>query len=295
MPASNRSSISADIVHPFPRAPSPTKDDPLKGNDINKMNEMAANARRERKVLDLEISNSSLLAINRALEREMRKQNAELRRFRRLSRSGRLSMTPSHRSVSGGGLSVVSESDGYDGDDYDDGLEESRRSSNITNGASSDFSEDGPTTSDEDEDMSSVGAAENDERHRPRDEKRFLLDLSKHQQLLVDSQKMNQSIKRCLGWTDSLIEEGRKALAYSVKVSDIEIGGRVLDPDEMDEDYFGNSRGLLSPTVQVSGISDLPAEEEITSPTALESTGEQTTQLPLTLGGSEISLQQSPL
>jgi len=39
-------------------------------------------------VLDLEISNSSLLAINRSLEKEIRKQKAELRRFRRMSRAG---------------------------------------------------------------------------------------------------------------------------------------------------------------------------------------------------------------
>jgi hypothetical protein len=65
-------------------------------------------------VLDLEISNSSLLAINRTLEREMRKQSAELRRFRRLSRSGRLSI----RTISGqskSSLGVLAE----DGEDED--------------------------------------------------------------------------------------------------------------------------------------------------------------------------------
>lgn len=80
------------------------------------MNELAANARRERKVLDLEISNSSLLAINRTLEREMRKQTAELRRFRRLSCSGRLSVAPS-RSASGK-MSMLSEAT----DELDDNL-----------------------------------------------------------------------------------------------------------------------------------------------------------------------------
>jgi hypothetical protein len=46
---------------------------------------------------------------------------------------------------------------------------------------------------------------------------------------------MNQSLKRCLGWTEELINEGKKALAYHVRVSDIELGGRVLAPDEVDD------------------------------------------------------------
>ena len=79
---------------------SPTRPSTVGQSKIDQMNELAANARRERKALDLEISNSSLLAINRTLEREMRKQNAELRRYRRLSRSGRFSVTPISRSVS---------------------------------------------------------------------------------------------------------------------------------------------------------------------------------------------------
>jgi len=72
---------------------------------------------------------------------------------------------------------------------------------------------------------------------RKREEKRLQLDLTKHQELLIDSQKMNQSLKRCLNWTEDLIKEGQKALAYKVRVSDVHLGGRVLaPPDEEDED-----------------------------------------------------------
>ena len=45
---------------------------------------------------------------------------------------------------------------------------------------------------------------------------------------------MNQSLKRCLGWTEELINEGKKALEYHVRVSDVELGGRVLAPDELE-------------------------------------------------------------
>ena len=79
--------------------------------------------------------------------------------------------------------------------------------------------------------------AERDEKHRNRDEKRLKLDLTKHQQLLVDSQKINQSIRRCLDWTEELIKDGKKALAYKVQLSDVKLGGKVLSPlDEPDED-----------------------------------------------------------
>lgn len=196
------------------------------------------NARTERKIMDLEISNSSLLAINRTLEREMRKQNAELRRFRRLSRSGRLSMAPSTRSFSGNALSTASEMDEEPSDDYSEH-------------DMSDFSDEDSVT--DENAMSADSLAEHDAKHRAHDEKKFMLDLAKHQELLVDSQKMNQSLKRCLGWTEELIKEGQRALEYSVHVQDVELGGRVLAPEELGE--IGESgRALLSPSTEFSSV-----------------------------------------
>lgn len=195
------------------------------GASLEQLNELAANARRERKVLDLEITNSSLAAINRTLEREMRKQTAELRRYRRLSRSGRLSIaTAASRSSIGSHLSLsgISEDPNSDmsGEEYDDEDDDDDASE-------LDSVDDGT--------LSPTALAESDARHRKRDEERLQLDLAKHQQLLVDSQKMNQSIKRCLGWTEELILEGNKALAYKVHVSDVELGGRVLIADDHDD------------------------------------------------------------
>lgn len=202
------------------------------------------NARVGRKIMDLEISNSSLLAINRTLEREMRKQNAELRRFRRLSRSGRLSMAPS-RSVSSN-LSIHTE--------VEEG--ESELSSHHS-------PEDLSEISDEDSmpEESSLGPdsiADDDGQHRNKDEKLFLVDLTKHQELLADSQKMNQSLKRCLGWTEELIKEGQKALEYNVHISDIQLGGRVLSPDDLIEDgETGRGHLAVSPKTE----SELPEVE----------------------------------
>ncbi|KKZ63025.1 hypothetical protein EMCG_02595 [[Emmonsia] crescens] len=254
---SGGSSGSMEITFPFITGSHiPVKDDTPPTSQIDRMNELASNARRERKVLDLEISNSSLLAINRTLEREMRKQSAELRRYRRLTRSGRLSMTESIRSVSGRTLSIVSETD-YEPSDIS--LME-----NSDEDLSSESSDDESTRS-PDGTPNSNDTPKHDAKHRTRDEKRFILDLTKHQQLLIDSQKMNQSIKRCLGWTESLIQEGKKALDYHVRISDIDIGGRVLAPDEIEGETEGG-RGLLSPTSGMVELYSPPSPSDISLP-----------------------------
>jgi hypothetical protein len=225
--------------------PSPTSTSPTKPNGtqsaLEAMNELAANARRERKVLDLEISNSSLLAINRSLEKEVRKQKAELRRFRRMSRAGRfavepvgaaLDSSPLHGASHLGDLSDMSE------EEEGDQLEEPE--------------EDEPESSDDSFDESQLSPSaqlERDEAHRFKDEKRLQLDLSKHRDLLLDSQKMNQSLKRCMNWTEQLIKDGQKALEYQVRPSDVKLGGRVLiaEDDDHDNTQAEESRGLLSP------------------------------------------------
>lgn len=186
--------------------------------------DLVVNARRERKVQDLEITNASLEAINRTLERQLRKQTSELRRFRRLSRSGRLSLNsiPNSRNVSAAltdpavNLSDLSEhEDSEEEEEDDDSMDDSFNSP-----------PDSPSGL-----VESPAAL-----RRKRDERRLQLDLTKHQEILVDSQKMNQSIKRCLNWTDLLIKEGQKALAYKVNVSDIKFGGRILTPLDEEED-----------------------------------------------------------
>ncbi|KAG4033148.1 hypothetical protein MFRU_005g01640 [Monilinia fructicola] len=210
------------------------KEEVLKaGGSIERMNELAAIARNERKVLDLEITNSSLAAINRTLEREMRRQTAELRRYKRLSRSGRLSVaTGASSRATSGTLSVVDENNGTALSDI------SQENSDLEDGDDEEGDDDLTSEEDaiDDGTLSPNAVAEHDLKHRKKDEKRLRLDLSKHQQLLIDSQKMNQSLKKCLGWTEELINEGKRALDYRVKTSDIgPLAPRVLAPDELDD------------------------------------------------------------
>ena len=219
---------------------------------IDQLNSMAASARRERKVLDLEISNSSLLAINRTLEREMRKQKIELRRYRRLTSGGRISFVPKERAISGTTtISTLSF-----GSDHTYGSDEEDELTNIPSD-NEDQEEDYDDSDDSTISLSPEAQATRDLRQRSRDEKRLQLDLSKHQQLLIDSQKMNESLKKCMNRTEELILEGKKALAYRVRVGEIKIGGRVLHEDDNPQMQDVQPRhGLLSPA-------DVPDPEDL--------------------------------
>ncbi|ROV88466.1 hypothetical protein VMCG_10447 [Cytospora schulzeri] len=207
---------------------------PRSANGNDPLNDLVANARRERKVQDLQITNASLEAINRTLERQLRKQTNELRRYKRMSRAGRLSsantIAPTRKpsgSTMGdtpeGPLNDLALSDLSEGsEDPEDGdLDESDLSDSDSTGSA----------------QTSSSTAMRDARHQKRDEKRLQIDLSKHQQLLVDSQKMNQSLKRCLGWTEELIREGKRALEYQVRISEEDIGGHGA-PEEGEQPYI---------------------------------------------------------
>ncbi|KUI55776.1 hypothetical protein VP1G_03133 [Cytospora mali] len=209
---------------------------PRSANGNDPLSELVANARRERKVQDLQITNASLEAINRTLERQLRKQTNELRRYKRMSRAARLSSVNTAKassrvpsdSVLGetpegplNDLALSDLSEDSEADPEDGYLDESELSESDSTGSA----QTGPST------------AMRDARHRKHDEKRLQVDLSKHQQLLVDSQKMNQSLKRCLGWTEELIREGKRALEYQVRISEVDISGRVA-PEEGEQPYI---------------------------------------------------------
>ncbi|OHE99894.1 hypothetical protein CORC01_04795 [Colletotrichum orchidophilum] len=204
---------------------------PTKSSHGDPLNDMVLNARRERKVQDLEITNASLEAINRSLEKQLRKQTAELRRYKRLSRSGRISIPPSGGSSRMTSVESTPAGLGIEGLDLSDlSEEEAEEEMDDSMFESSEFSEtDSMSISSPKQDP------ERDLRRRTRDEKRLRLDLSKHRELLVDSQKINVSIKRCLNWTEELIKEGKKALEYSVRPSDVELPPRVLRPAYLEE------------------------------------------------------------
>ncbi|KAK7218067.1 hypothetical protein V2G26_006070 [Clonostachys chloroleuca] len=201
---------------------------PTKSSHGDMVSDLVANARRERKVQDLEITNASLEAINRTLERQLRRQTAELRRIRRMSRAGKMMSAASSR-VPSAALPEVPV------DFSDPSGEESQAEEEPESIHESEFSSDEGSA---DEALSPNAKMAS---RRKQEEIRLKLDLTKHQELLVDSQKINQSIKRCLDWTEGLIKEGQKALEYKVRVSDIKFGGHVLAPPDDDEEERGSA------------------------------------------------------
>lgn len=215
----NAETASHSELHSPPKSPYP--------ND--QLSELIANARRDRKVQDLEITNTSLTAINRSLERRLRKQTAELRRYRRLTRAGRISLASTTSTAPRDSLASDIGTEGFDLSDLNEKEPEEEPEE------TEEESELSETDSGSDS-LNPEALAERDARHREKDERRLKLDLTKHHEQLVDSQKINQSLKRCLNWTEELIGEGRKALAYQVRASDIKLGGRILAPEDDDDD-----------------------------------------------------------
>lgn len=88
----------------------------------------------------------------------------------------------------------------------------------------------------EEEDSDTTGDGACDEKDKGAEEKRLTLDLTKHQELLDNSAKMNVSLKRCQFIADQLINEAKKALEYKIRPSDVHLGGRVLDHDGEETD-----------------------------------------------------------
>lgn len=233
-PSESPATASPELVCPQ----SPSKVAPGQSK-LDHLNELAANARRERKVLDLEISNSSLLAINRTLETEMRKQKAELRQFRRLRSSGRFpssTFSASSRFSMSSTNDELSPTSSADEDEMDDD-----RFSNASSGTSDDTSFPDSASFSPTLRHSSIPVA------KKRRTRSFKVDLAGQRVLLLDSQRLNQALKRCLGRTDELIADGKKALEYMVNTGEVtSVGPRVLAPDDRNGE-FELGRGLLSP------------------------------------------------
>jgi len=225
-------SIGASLEHGEDAGVNTHPEGPL--SPSKSVSEMAADARRERKVLDLEISNSSLLAINASLEREVRRQKAELKRFRRLSRAGRFDFAPRERTARfSEGLSVLGE-ENEDDEDFDFGSSGLR---DVEDEFSDDDDDETESVTSGVDPLSPSTRESKEEARLAKDELRLRADINKHKELLVQSQMMNQSLKRCTYATEVMINEGKKALQYNVRVSDIRLGGRILTDHDDDHDH----------------------------------------------------------
>lgn len=120
-------------------------------------------------------------------------------------------------------------------EDFNDSV--GRPSSPFMSEPTEDYSDDddGDSTNSSAAPLSPTAQAAKDAKHRADDEERLRLDLDRHRELLLDTQRMNKSLQRCLTWTEDLITNAKKALDYKVP-SDAQLGGRILtDDDEVDD------------------------------------------------------------
>lgn len=171
--------------------------------------------------MDLEISNASLLAINRTLERRMKKQTSELRRYRRLARAGELNPKSTPKEGESDGATEVQEGRveitvAVEEDDHQEDEED-----------------------EEDEESSSGDETKSYKGKRAlvaADKDKVSAELQKHQALLDASAKTDALLVRCQFMIEEMMKEGKKALDYKIKASDVKLGGRILRSDDEEED-----------------------------------------------------------
>jgi len=150
----------------------------------------------------------------------VKKQKAELKRFRRLSRAGHLNAAPAPTP--------------HDLDLPEINTSASRPSSPFEEDVS-----DMLTSESESEDNDSASTTSQDAALlRAKDEERIRRDLRKHRELILDTARMNRSLQRCLTWTEDLIKDGKKALDHHVRSEEVQLGGRILSED--DEETAGS-------------------------------------------------------
>ncbi|KAK9349272.1 hypothetical protein V1522DRAFT_396095 [Lipomyces starkeyi] len=193
-------------------------------------------ARTNRKILDLEISNTSLLAINRTLEREIRGQSRELRALKRWIQRHNIGGVE----IDVGNLSVSETEDSGIDDDSD-------KESN--------------SSGDEDDEDVTIGPFSKRSSVRSKGTlSQSVLELDglvqEEQNLLEASQAVNGSITNCLFMSDILLKEARASLSFKVSEEDLRVGGRVLSYEDTNYTYDDEEE------VEIEDVEDNTEQED---------------------------------
>uniref|UniRef100_A0A060T343 ARAD1A06622p n=1 Tax=Blastobotrys adeninivorans TaxID=409370 RepID=A0A060T343_BLAAD len=163
-----------------------------------------ASSRVERKVKDLEISNSSLLAVNKFLEKKLQQQAHQISMLR--ARSANTNTTDTINTNDGENYDEGDGEDDFFGEEDDvldsDGEEESIQA--LIGGS-----------------VDNLDAIENRTKS--------------HIDVVRSYQRINNSLTRCLYLTQSLITDANNSLQLAVSPDDIRIGGKVAYDDSFVE------------------------------------------------------------
>ncbi|KAK9369764.1 hypothetical protein V1509DRAFT_619039 [Lipomyces kononenkoae] len=170
-------------------------------------------ARTNRKIMDLEISNASLLSINRTLEREMRGQSRDLRALKRWIQRHNVGGVDIDVDMHSGSETEDSSIDNESGD-------ESR--------SSGDEDDEDVTLGPFSRSLSAMGGKDTLSKSvLERDE------LVKYEKDLLEAyQAVNGSITNCIFMSDVLLKEAQASLAFKVSDEHIRVGGRVLSYED---------------------------------------------------------------
>lgn len=174
----------------IPHRAATTSPDSVKAGELDSLKSRAA--RSERKVMDLEISNTSLMAVNKFLEKKLHKQSVLLHEYETSSWST--------------GNNNKATTPFSDSEDEDEGLKENKI----------------PLDSllDENELIDQDGI------HAIQDR------TNKHIEFVESYERMNRSLRKCLYLSQSLLEDATNSLEYSIDPEDVKLGGRVAVNDD---------------------------------------------------------------
>jgi hypothetical protein len=175
--------------------------------------------RAERKIMDLEISNASLLSINKYLERRLRKKTRDLEYVSSLRRD----QTDLRYTDEGGSMPRVTET-GTTAESNDFNFSSESEDDTVADEVVPDF----------DDESLLAGRKAEEIRRRTR----------VHIAFLESSQKVDHKLQHCLTMTESLLRDAQNSLNYEVDSSEIRLGGRVVEDDE-DINDGENDSGLL--------------------------------------------------
>jgi hypothetical protein len=180
---------------------------PLRKNDVD-VSEETRNARTDRKIKDLEISNASLLAINKVLEKKLRRQAKEIEYLNDLM---------SKHNITGELLAM------HDDDDEDISIDEESNETFSSLGIAIKESLDNDQIIDE---QLSKQQAEITER------------MQQCLEFIETSQNISKTLRKCLMLSETLIQEGSKSINLTINPEDIKVGMKIsmLTGDEDEDD-----------------------------------------------------------
>lgn len=277
MPPGSKLSVSSDYMDSHAKSHDPEgQHGDTNPSDTGNFDQLQIKqARSDRKIMDLEISNASLMKVNKYLEKKIRNQakNAQKESLLQKRKSMFSKMVPGLKDNQ---LHEESEEekDKVKGEEKDsEGM-----SSLDSNSDSEDGLDDSDNDSNEDFDMKFKASIFDDgdltQEEAELAEKTRLVEerMQSHIKYLEWSEKVNKQIRDCLFISDALLEQAQESLAYEVDVKEMKIEeeessnlavlGEIHNEEDEEEDSEEERFEGLGTTAKFGGFKKLTEQEE---------------------------------